>query len=120
MTIIKEKEISFEIDKEGFLADMEDWNEETARILAKREGIEDLTEEKLEIVKFLREYYRKFDAFPILNYVCKNTRQPRGCVNEEFINPMKAWKIAGLPKPEGIHFVSVDSGHNNYIMEECC
>jgi tRNA 2-thiouridine synthesizing protein E len=120
MTIIKEKEISFEIDKEGFLADMEDWNEGTARILAKREGIEDLTEEKLEIVKFLREYYRKFDAFPILNYVCKNTRQPRGCVNEEFINPMKAWKIAGLPKPEGIHFVSVDSGHNNYIMEECC
>jgi sulfur relay (sulfurtransferase) DsrC/TusE family protein len=44
MTIIKEKEISFEIDKEGFLVDMEDWNEETARILAKREGIEDLKE----------------------------------------------------------------------------
>ena len=119
MNAIKEKEISFEIDKEGFLVNMEDWNEETARILAKREGIEDFTEEKLEIVKFLRDYYQKFDAFPILNYVCKNTRQPRGCVNEEFINPMKAWKIAGLPRQDGIHFVSVDSG-KNFIIEECC
>jgi TusE/DsrC/DsvC family sulfur relay protein len=119
MTAIKEKGISFEIGKEGFLVNMEDWNDETARILAKREGIEDLTEEKLEIVKFLRDYYQKFDAFPILNYVCKNTRQPRGCVNEEFINPMKAWKIGGLPRQDGIHFVSVDSG-KNFIMEECC
>ena len=119
MTMIKAKKLSFEFDEEGFLADTEDWNEQTARIIAKREGIEDLTDEKLEIVKFLRDYYRKFEAFPILNYVCKNTKQPRGCVNEEFINPMKAWKIAGLPKPDGIHFVTIDSGEH-FIMEECC
>ena len=119
MTTIKEKGLSFQVDEDGFLADTEDWNEKTARIIAKCEGIEDLTEDKLEIVRFLRDYYRKFEAFPILNYVCKNTNQPRGCVNEEFINPMKAWKIAGLPKPEGIHFVTVDSGEH-FIMEECC
>jgi tRNA 2-thiouridine synthesizing protein E len=119
MTLIKEKGLSFEIDEEGFLTDKEKWNEETAKIIAKHEGIEDLTEEKLVIVKFLRDYYRQFEAFPILNYVCKNTKQPRGCVNEEFINPMKAWKIAGLPKLDGIHFVTVDSGEN-FIMEECC
>ena len=120
MEEIKEKALYIEVDDDGFLAEPEKWNEETARILARQEGIEDLTEEKMEIVKFLREYYRKFDAFPILNYVCKNLKQPRNCMNEEFINPMKAWRIAGLPKPEGIHFVAVDSGHKNYIMEECC
>ena len=119
MILVKEKNLSFEIDEEGFLADPDDWNEEKARILARREGIGDLTEEKLAIVKFLRDYYHKFTAFPILNYVCKNLQQSRGCVNEEFIDPMKAWKIAGLPKQEGIHFVSVDNG-KNYIMEECC
>ena len=119
MTVIKEKGLSFEIDDEGFLTDIEDWNEKIAGILAEREGIADLTEDKLAIVKFLRDYYRQYGAFPILNYVCKNTKQPRGCVNEEFINPMKAWKIAGLPKPEGIHFVSVDSGES-FLMEECC
>jgi TusE/DsrC/DsvC family sulfur relay protein len=120
MTVINEKGISIQIDEDGFLVDTEKWTEETARILAGREGIDDLTEEQLAIVIFLRDYYRKFEAFPILNYVCKNLKQPRNCMNEEFINPMKAWKIAGLPKPEGIHFVSVDSGHKHFIMEECC
>ena len=67
MTMIKEKRISFEIDEEGFLVDTDDWNEETARILARQEGIDDLTDEKLAIVKFLRDYYYKFEAFPILN-----------------------------------------------------
>jgi TusE/DsrC/DsvC family sulfur relay protein len=119
MTLIKEKNLSFEIDEEGFLTDAEKWNEEIAKIIAKQEGIEELTEEKLVIVKFLRDYYHKFEAFPILNYICKNTKQPRGCVNEEFINPMKAWKIAGLPKLDGIHFITVDRG-KNFIMEECC
>jgi len=119
MTVVKDKGQTFEIDAEGFLTDTEDWNEETARILASQEGIDDLTDEKLAIVRFLRNYYREFEAFPILNYVCKKTKQPRGCVNEEFINPMKAWKIAGLPKLDGIHFVSVDRG-KNFIMEECC
>jgi TusE/DsrC/DsvC family sulfur relay protein len=119
MKVIKEKRISFEIDEEGFLADTDNWNEETAKILARREGIENLTEERLAIVKFLRNYYKKFEAFPILNYVCKNLKQSRGCLNEEFINPIKAWKIAGLPRLDGIHFVSVDSG-KNFIMEECC
>jgi TusE/DsrC/DsvC family sulfur relay protein len=119
MTFIKEKEFSFEIDEEGFLVNTDIWNEETARILAKQEGVGDLTEEQFAIVKFLRDYYQKFEAFPILNYVCKNLNQSRGCLNEEFLNPMKAWKIAGLPKLDGIHFVSVDSG-KNFILEECC
>lgn len=119
MTMIKEKDLSIEVDEEGFLEDSKAWDEDTAKILAKREGIADLTDEKLAIVKFLRNYYLEFEAFPILNYVCKNLKQTRGCVNEEFINPMKAWKIAGLPKPGNIHFVSVNNGEN-YIMEECC
>ena len=120
MAIIKEKGISVHVDDDGFLVDKEYWNEETARFLARREGIGELTEEQLEIVKFLRDYYFRFEAFPILNYVCKNVRQPRDCVNEEFIDPMKAWKIAGLPKLDGIHFVSVDRGNKHFIMEECC
>jgi hypothetical protein len=31
---------------------------------------------------------------------------------------MKAWKIAGLPKLDLVHFVSVDGKH--YMLEECC
>ena len=107
-----------QVDVDGFLIDTEDWDEDIARALAEREGVEDFTDEKMEIVKFMRTYYKKFNAFSILNYVCKNIHQPRECVSEEFINPEKAWKIAGLPKLAGIHFVAVDGKH--YLLEECC
>ena len=107
-----------QIDADGFLIDTEAWDEDVARALAEREGVEDFTDDKIEIVKFMRAYYQKFNAFPILNYVCKNIHQPRECVSEEFINPEKAWKIAGLPKQSGVHFVAVDGKH--YLLEECC
>jgi len=105
-------------DAEGFLANPEDWNENVAQAMAAKEGIQVLNEEMLEIIRFMRTYYKKFNAFPILNYVCKNIHQPKECVSEEFMNPEKAWKIAGLPKLEGINFVSVDG--KNYLLEQCC
>ena len=105
-------------DKEGFPLHAEDWNDEVAEILAADEGYEEFNDEKKEIVKFLRSYYLKFNAFPILQSVCKKVGQGRECVTKEFIDPMKAWKIAGLPKPDGIHFVSMDG--KNFRMEECC
>ncbi len=51
----------------------------------------------MEIIEFLRKYYRKFNAFPIVNYVCKHVGQNQECRNNEFVNPMIAWKAAGLP-----------------------
>ena len=107
-----------EIDDNGFLVDLEAWNENVARALAKREGIEELTDSQMEIVKFMRGFYKKFNAFPILQGLCKDLHRPKYCVREDFINPMKAWKIAGLPKPELIGFVSVDEQRNFYQMIE--
>lgn len=112
------EKIDIKVDKDGFLLDPESWNEAVARNLAHREGVGELSDEMMEIVRFMRDYYRKFNAFPILNYVCRNIHQPRGCVSEEFMNPEKAWKIAGLPRLDNIHFVSVDGKH--YQLEECC
>jgi tRNA 2-thiouridine synthesizing protein E len=106
------------LDDDGFLANTDNWNQEIALELAKREGYDHLDEQQGEIIRFMREYYKKFNAFPMLSYVCKKIHQPSECVNEEFINPMKAWKIAGLPKLDGIQFVSVDGKH--FIMQECC
>ena len=104
------------LDKEGFLINQDDWNHEVAREIAKGLGIDDLDEEQLEIIEFMRNYYHKFNAFPILNYVCQHIDQPKQCVNKEFINPMNAWKIAGLPQQDGVHFVTVDGKH--YLMED--
>jgi tRNA 2-thiouridine synthesizing protein E len=107
-----------ELDADGFLSNMEDWNEDVAQALATREGVDALGREQLEIISFMRNYYLKFKAFPILGQVCKIVRQPGKCVNEQFINPERAWKIAGLPKLSGIHFITLDGV--NYKMEECC
>lgn len=109
---------SIGIDENGYLLDKEDWNEEVALALASREGFDTLSAEQLDIIRFMREYFLKYRVFPILNNVCRIAHQPKECVNEQFINPEKAWKIAGLPKQEGVHFVTLDGKH--YFMEPFC
>lgn len=106
------------VDENGYLVNQDEWNEEIANVLASNEGFSSLSSKQMDIIRFMREYFLKYKAFPILNNVCKITHQPRSCVNEQFINPEKAWKIAGLPKQDGVHFVSLDGQH--YIMEPYC
>ena len=107
------------VDDKGFMVNSDEWSEGVAQVMAQREGLKPLSYEQMTIIKFLRDYYKTFGSFPILNYVCRNTQQPRECVNEQFVNPEKAWKIAGLPPLDGVHFVSVDGG-KHYLLEECC
>jgi len=99
MPVIIHNELRITVDDDGFLVNLEDWSETIARILAAQEGIEELSEDKLDILRFMREYYRKYNFFPIVRFVCKNVHQPGNCVVEQFIDPVKAWKIAGLPNP---------------------
>lgn len=87
------------VDKDGFLADYHEWNEQAAQLLAEREGLGPLTKDMLDILIFLRSYYEKYKFFPIIRAVCKNVHKPKDCLTEEFIDPVKAWKIAGLPNP---------------------
>lgn len=99
MPILKQADRTINLDDDGFLVNIEDWNETAANALAEREGMGTLTKDQLDVLKFMREYYKKYNFFPILRYVCKNVHQPKNCVNEEFMNPVQAWKIAGLPNP---------------------
>jgi tRNA 2-thiouridine synthesizing protein E len=94
--------LKIRVDEEGFLLNFEEWNEKIACALAEREGITDqcpLTKQRMDILQFMRDYYRKFSSFPIVRSVCKNVHQPQACEYELFIDPIKSWKIAGLPKP---------------------
>jgi len=91
-----------EVDEEGFLVRPEEWNEKIACGLAEREGVLDscpLTDERMDILRFLRTYYQKFQSFPMVRAVCRNVHQPERCEYQLFIDPIRAWKIAGLPKP---------------------
>lgn len=99
MSEIEYKGTTAKVDGGGFLENIDDWNEGVAQALANNEGIADLTPDMVEVISFMRDYYMKYKSFPILHSVCKNVHQPEDCVNEEFIDPILAWKIAGLPEP---------------------
>lgn len=99
MPVIEYGGVKIKVDEDGYLQNFEDWNEKAACALAEKEGVDELTKDRMEIIKFMREYYKQFNSFPILDSVCKNVHKSRECVNEDFVDPLKAWKIAGLPKP---------------------
>lgn len=100
--MLEHKDLNIDLDEEGYLRNLEDWDENIACTLADKEGVSQecpLTRERMEILKFMRDYYNKFEAFPILRAVCKNVKQDRDCQYQQFPDPIVAWRIAGLPKP---------------------
>jgi tRNA 2-thiouridine synthesizing protein E len=92
-----------EIDEDGFIQDPTIWDEGVAKDLAKTEGVENLTEEHWKLVKYLRDYYLKFQIAPMIRKLCKETGFDLKKVYELFPSgPAKgACKVAGLPKPTG-------------------
>ena len=98
------------LDDEGYLVSMDDWNEKVACALAEQEGIDELTDDRMAIIRFMRDYYKQYNYFPILGSVCLHVHQPDKCVKQEFMHPLKAWKIAGLPKPPDVVLAYLNYG----------
>ncbi len=97
-----------ELDNDGFLKNLEDWNEQVAETLAQQEGIE-LTAEHWEILLLLRRFYQEFDVSPAMRPLSKYIRAELGADKTSSIyllqlfpgSPAKvAARIAGLPRPE--------------------
>jgi len=110
MPVIEYSGLKIQVDDEGYLINPDDWNEKVACALAEQEGVEELTEERMTIIRFLRDYYKKYDYFPILHSVCTHVHQAGECVSEQFIHPLKAWKIAGLSKPNDVVLTYLNFG----------
>jgi len=92
-----------ELDEDGFIVNLEDWNEDVALALAKTEQVEELTEDHWKVVNYLKDYYKEFGIAPMVRKVVKSTGFPLKEIYELFpTGPAKgACKIAGLPKPTG-------------------
>src|SRR5574337_325694 len=100
MPVLEYEEKKIMVDEDGCLVHFEDWDEKVARALAKRAGVGELNPERLQMLRFIRDYFKTYDFFPIVGSICKNIHEPKNCVHEKFMNPLIAWKIAGLPHPE--------------------
>jgi tRNA 2-thiouridine synthesizing protein E len=95
------------LDKEGFLRELTDWNSQVAQILASSEGIA-LTDDHWEIIFLVRDYYQQHRISPVTRVLVKVTREKLGSKKGNSIHLMQLFsgkptrlisKIAGLPKP---------------------
>jgi len=96
-----------EIDPQGYLKNVADWNEELAVVIAEGENIT-LTPAHWEVIHFVRNFYLEFNTSPAIRVLVKAIGQALGTDkgNSKYlytlfpIGPAKqATKIAGLPKP---------------------
>ncbi len=91
-----------QVNDEGFLTDPSEWDEELARTLAARIGIE-LTEEHWRAIRFLREDYASQGETATLRRISTVGGVPVKALFRLF--PQKPAKklayVAGLPKPHG-------------------
>ena len=91
----------------GRLTNLGDWNEDIAKIIAKKDGLE-LTPAHWEIIGLMREYYQSFNISPIKKLLKKiilerygAEKAADGYLDALFPNGVLAQgsKIAGLPLP---------------------
>ena len=95
------------LDKHGYLANLNDWNEQVAEAFAALENI-NLSAAHWEVVHFVRQFYLEFNTSPAIRLLVKAMAQQLGTDkgNSKYLfllfpqGPAKqATRIAGLPKP---------------------
>ena len=100
---------SFEVDEEGYLVNLSEWEKGVADVMSKEDDLE-LTDEHWDIIGFLRDYYEEYQIAPAVRVLTKAVKRKLGPEkgNSKYLyelfpyGPAKqACKIAGLPKPTG-------------------
>ncbi len=99
--------MEIKLTKDGFLADMTDWNPAVAEYFAQQQNII-LTPEHWEIIHLLREFYFKYNVAPSMRTLVNTVRECYGADKGNSIylhklfpggTALQANNIAGLPKP---------------------
>ena len=91
------------VNDEGFFADPAQWREEMAPQIARQEGIDDLTGQHWQVIKFMRHEYGEKGTGPTVRVLGKTSGVSVKELYQLFPKgPAKvAAKIAGIPKPRG-------------------
>ncbi len=92
-----------ELDEDGFLVTLDQWNEDVARYLAKEEGVEELNEDHWKLINYLKGYFAEYGIAPMVRKMTKESGYSLKEIYDLFPSgPAKgACKVAGLPKPTG-------------------
>ena len=96
-----------DVDKEGFLRNLDDWNAEVAAELAALEQVV-LTDDHWEIISIARRYYHDYQVFPANRVLVSRMKEELGQDKGNSIHLMRLFtgkparviaRISGLPKP---------------------
>jgi tRNA 2-thiouridine synthesizing protein E len=92
-----------EVDDEGFFVHPEQWTDAMAPELARREGIDELTDAHWQVIRFMRTEYLAKGTGPTVRVLGKTSGVSVKELYQLFPKgPAKiAAKIAGIPKPRG-------------------
>ena len=95
--------VPIELNEEGFLTDPDQWSDEVATELARREGLDPLTERHWQVIRFMRAEYEAKGTGPTVRVLAKTSGVGVKELYQLFPKgPAKlAAKIAGIPKPRG-------------------
>jgi len=91
------------LDEDGFLKTMSQWNRSTAQTLAEMNDIGPLNENHWKIIEFVKTYYEEHASGPPVVRICKETGVSRAEVCRLFPCGVAkgAYRLAGLPRPSG-------------------
>jgi TusE/DsrC/DsvC family sulfur relay protein len=92
-----------ELNDEGFFVHPEQWTEEMAPELARREGIEELSPQHWQVLRFMRTEFLEKGTGPTVRVLGKTSGVSVKELYQLFPKgPAKvAARIAGIPKPRG-------------------
>jgi len=101
MTLLAETPV--DVDAEGFLTNVDQWNEQIAAAIANENGISELTARHWLVVRFMRDRYLQSGNAPSIRSLGKESGVPVKELYQLFPKgPAKlAAKIGGIPKPKG-------------------
>jgi tRNA 2-thiouridine synthesizing protein E len=92
-----------DVDDEGFMTNLSQWNREIAAAIAREEGISELTSAHWKVIEFMQKEFKKSGAAPTVRKLNK-----AGVISTKELYEIfpggpakKAAKIAGLTKPVG-------------------
>jgi TusE/DsrC/DsvC family sulfur relay protein len=91
------------VNDEGFFTDPAQWREDMAPLIARQEGIAQLTERHWQVITFMRREYAAKGTGPTVRVLGKTSGVSVKELYQLFPHgPAKeAAKIAGIPKPRG-------------------
>jgi tRNA 2-thiouridine synthesizing protein E len=93
----------FEVDGDGFMARPEAWDREVAAMIARYDGIKEMTENHWAVINIIRRNYEEKGMAPMIRVICQETGLRLREIYELFpLGPARgACRVAGLPKPDG-------------------